>query len=97
MRMPTSCNGWTVTNEYTPLLENTTYNYAQLTTTQIIRDSDLIVTEVMASNASHRSPSGVLSDWIEITNRGAEPIDLAGYGLSDKMEKPARWRFPEVT
>ena len=89
-------NGWTVTNEYTPLLENTTYNYAQLTTTQILKDSDLIVTEVMASNGSYRSPSGVLSDWIEITNRGATAIDLSGYGLSDKMEKPARWRFPEI-
>ena len=90
-------NSWTVTNEYTPLLENTTYNYAQLTTTQILKDSDLIVTEVMASNGSYRSPSGVLSDWIEIYNRGASPIDLSGYGLSDKTEKPARWRFPEVT
>ena len=89
--------GWTVTREYTPLLENTTYNYAQLTTTQILKDSDLIVTEVMASNASHRSPSGVLCDWIEITNRGSAPIDLSGYALSDKPEKPARWRFPDVT
>ena len=88
--------GWAVTREHTPLLENTTYNYAQLTTTQIIQNSDLIITEVMASNASYRSPSGALCDWIELTNRGGEAINLSGYGLSDKAEKPARWRFPDI-
>lgn len=92
-----SGGGWAVTREYTPLLENTTYNYAQLTTTQVVQGSDLVISEIMASNASHRAPSGVLCDWIEITNRGGEPIDLSGYGLSDKTSKPARWRFPDIT
>ncbi|MBQ8953556.1 MAG: lamin tail domain-containing protein, partial [Clostridia bacterium] len=87
---------WAVTREYTPLMENTTYNYALLTSTQIVKDSDLIITEVMASNASYRSESGVLSDWIELTNRGGEPIDLGGYALSDKASKPARWRLPSL-
>ena len=82
---------WSATREYTPLMENTSYNYALLTTTQVAQDSDLIITEVMAS------PNGGLYDWIEITNRGSEAINLSGYGLSDKATKPSRWRFPDVT
>lgn len=88
---------WSATREYTPLMENTSYNYALLTTTQVAQDSDLIITEVMASNASYPSPNGGLYDWIEITNRGSEAINLSGYGLSDKATKPSRWRFPDVT
>ncbi len=88
---------WDSTREYTPLMENTSYSYALLTTTQVIQDSDLILTEVMASNASYSSPSGGLYDWIEISNRGSEAINLSGYGLSDTAAKPSRWRFPDVT
>ena len=88
---------WSATREYTPLMENTSYNYALLTTTQVAQDSDLIITEVMASNASYPSPNGGLYDWIEITNRGSEAINLSGYGLSDKATKPSRWRFPDAT
>lgn len=88
---------WSATREYTPLMENTSYNYALLTTTQVAQDSDLIITEIMASNASYPSPNGGLYDWIEITNRGSEAISLSGYGLSDKATKPSRWRFPDVT
>ncbi len=88
---------WSATREYTPLMENTSYNYALLTTTQVAQDSDLIITEIMASNASYPSPNGGLYDWIEITNRGSEAINLSGYGLSDKATKPSRWRFPDVT
>jgi hypothetical protein len=88
---------WSVTREYTPLMENTSYNYALLTTTQVAQNSDLIITEVMASNASYPSPNGGLYDWIEITNRGSEAINLSGYGLSDNATKPSRWRFPDIT
>lgn len=92
-----SDNLWTSTREYTPQLENTSYSYALLTTTQVVQNSDLIISEVMASNASYPSPSGGLYDWIEITNRGSESINLSGYGLSDNAQKPSRWRFPDVT
>ena len=90
-------DAWRVTNEYTPLMENTTYNYAQLTTTQVVQGAPLVINEVMASNNAYPSPSGVLCDWIEVLNRGSEPIALGGYGLSDRMDKPSRWRFPDMT
>ena len=88
---------WTVTGEYTPMMENNTVNYAMLTSTRVAQNSDIIITEVMASNKSFPSPSGIACDWIEITNRGTEEIDLSGWGLSDKATKPSRWRFPQMT
>ena len=91
-----SAGQWKTTPEYTPLMENTTYNYAQLTSTQVVPGSPLVINEVMASNSSYPSPSGGLYDWIEIYNRGSAPIDLSGYGLSDNVQKPSRWRFPNV-
>ena len=33
-------------------------------------------------------------DWIEIHNLSDEPINLAGYYLSDRLNNPVKWRFP---
>ena len=53
------------------------------------------VTEFMASNASSLMRSdGSTPDWIEIWNPNPEPIDLAGYRLTDDPEQPARFVFP---
>ncbi len=90
-------NGWQITSEYTPGLENTLINYAALTSTQPISGSTLLITEVMADNASYQAADGGLYDWIEIQNFGSSPVNLRGYGLSDSPAKPARWKFPEIT
>ena len=34
------------------------------------------------------------ADWIEIINTGSEPVDLAGYGLSDDPDERRKWVFP---
>jgi hypothetical protein len=36
-------------------------------------------------------------DWIEITNAGPGAANLAGWGLSDKANKPMKWTFPSPT
>lgn len=90
-------SGWAVTGEYTPGLENTSLNYAALTSTQPVSGSPLIISEVMADNASYPAADGGLYDWIELYNGGSAPMDLSGYGLSDNPAKPARWKFPAVT
>lgn len=88
---------WEETREFTPLLENTRYNYALLTTTNILQGSDIELSEVCASNTMFPAPDGGLYDWIELHNKGTEAVSLSGYGLSDNADKPARWRFPDVT
>jgi hypothetical protein len=58
----------------------------------------LYLNEVMASNAATiEDEDGDAEDWIEIYYAGDEPLQLAGYGLSDDYDRPFRWTFPDVT
>ena len=54
------------------------------------------INEIMSSNASYPNESGELFDWIELTNAGTEPRDIAGYSLTDTPGK-ARYAFPAGT
>ena len=57
--------------------------------------ADLVLSEFMASNTATLDDGfGDSSDWIEIYNRGDEPVDLQGHYLTDKVNKPTKWRFP---
>ena len=89
--------GWSVTSEYTPHLPNTSLNYATLTSTQPLSGSTLIISEVVADNASYPASDGTLYDYVEIQNIGSEEINLRGYALSDSVDKPSQWKFPDVT
>ena len=56
-----------------------------------------LITEFMASNdGSHRDGDGKSPDWIEIHNPTDQPIDLAGYRLTDQSDDLDRWVFPSV-
>ena len=59
---------------------------------------NVVINEVMASNASTiADEDGDYEDWIELYNSGDQPINLAGYGLSDDYDNPFRWLFPDVS
>lgn len=56
------------------------------------------INEVMASNGRTLADlDGNFEDWIELFNFGDEPVDLAGWGLSDKPNEPFLWTFPAGT
>lgn len=56
------------------------------------------ITEFMASNtATLADEDGAFSDWIEIHNPEASPINLAGWYLTDTASAKTRWPFPAVT
>ena len=58
----------------------------------------LRVNEAMPVNRSTLADEdGDYSDWIELYNASDAPVNLEGYALSDSDDKPARWRFPDVT
>lgn len=40
---------------------------------------------------------GETSDWIEVSNPSGAPIDLTGWGLSDRSDDLLRWTFPAGT
>ena len=64
---------------------------------------NLVINEILAANqnglqdedstAAHPQPQ----DWIEIYNRGTEPVNLAGWSLSDDDTLPGVWVFPAKT
>ena len=52
----------------------------------------------MASNSSTLlDGNGVASDWIEIYNKGDQPVNLAGHSLTDDRSDLDKWNFPSVT
>jgi hypothetical protein len=54
------------------------------------------IDEVVADNRfSHKTPSGDSADWIELRNPGNEPVNLAGWSLSDDPAVPRKWTFPD--
>ena len=57
----------------------------------------LLLNELLASNrANRRDDTGETSDWIEIYNAGTNTLRLDGYHLTDDMEVPDKWAFPET-
>jgi len=54
------------------------------------------INEFMASNATTiADPAGEYDDWIELFNPTDTPKLLSGCFLSDKSDKPSKWKFPE--
>lgn len=57
-----------------------------------------IITEFLAKNqAGLPDEDGETSDWIEVHNPHAVPIDLAGFHLTDRKSDAMRWTFPAGT
>ena len=60
--------------------------------------SDIVINEFLAANENGlRDEDAEPQDWIELTNRGASAINLAGWSLTDEHDTPGKWVFPSVT
>jgi hypothetical protein len=60
-------------------------------------EGGLVLNEILASNRTGLlDEDGRSSDWIELENRGKEPVDLAGFKLSDDPGAGPKWTFPAV-
>ena len=58
----------------------------------------LMINEYSASNCDlNGNYCGDYEDWIEIYNNSDEPIDLAGYFVSDKVDNTTKWQFNSST
>jgi hypothetical protein len=60
--------------------------------------AELVISEFMAAN-SHVlvDDDGVYSDWIELHNPDALPVDLNGWFLTDSASNKKKWQLPAVT
>lgn len=64
---------------------------------EVDKDKSLVINEVLADNNGGLSDEdGEYTDWIEIYNYGEEDINLKGYGITNDLEEPFYWTFPEV-
>ena len=68
-------------------------------TAYIIPDTNVVekvlINEVMAKNSSgYIDEHGEYEDWIELYNEGSNPVDLAGFYLSDTLPARKAWLIP---
>jgi hypothetical protein len=62
------------------------------------QDREAVINEFMAVNAGTLADDdGDFSDWIEVSNRRANPLSLEGWFLTDRADDLTRWRFPAVS
>ena len=81
---------------YSPGYENTEDGFLAYRTATMITDGALIINEIMADPKSGLADAdGEYVDWIELYNTTDKTISLDNYALSDKENKPLKWRFPE--
>jgi len=60
--------------------------------------TSIVINELMAVNqATIQDPQGEYEDWIELLNISNQVVDLSGMYLSDKEDKPLKWKIPEGT
>ncbi|MDC0260120.1 CotH kinase family protein [Akkermansiaceae bacterium] len=59
--------------------------------------ADLQITEFMAAaDSNFPDTTGAPSDWVEISNTGAETVSLKGYFLTNNAADLTRWAFPHA-
>jgi hypothetical protein len=97
MANPTDTSKWAATEKYTPGYPNTNEGYGAYEQTRKA-EAKVAISEVMAGNTlTIKDGDGDFSDWVEITNMSDKPIDITGWGLSNKESEPKRWVFPKLT
>lgn len=58
--------------------------------------AQVIINEVVTSNSVHEDEEGSTPDWIELLNTDTLSVDISGYHLSDKPDRPTRWRIDNL-
>ncbi len=93
-----SSDGFVASDTPTPGFPNTEEGLAALNEGRTAETGRLIISEVMADNlTTWPDADGVYYDYIEVQNVGDSPLSLAGYGLSNNIARPLRYRFPDIT
>ncbi len=84
------------TGYYSPGFENSEDGFVAYRYDNAIESGDLAINEVCPDPVlGIPDVDGEIVDWIELKNNTDRPISLTGYYLSDKENKPMKWRFPD--
>lgn len=58
----------------------------------------VVIEEVLVLNQTGLTDEdGEFSPWIDIVNRSGEPVELAGWSLTDAPDQPTKWLLPAHT
>ena len=92
-------NAWQVYTLATPGSANNDSGAARADDAlRAMNKSQVYLSEVMASNDTVIAAAGSENkDWVELYNAGTESVDLSGWGLSDNINWPRKWQFPQGT
>lgn len=98
-RTPGYDNKWQVFNQPTPERPNDQSGVLEMDNLMRARNTKgVFISEVVNNTTGIETPYGKTSyDWIELVNVTATPIDLTGWGLSDKVGRPRKWQFRSKT
>ena len=89
---------WEATAAYTPGLPNTQEAHSAFVNARRSAETTVYINEVSPANRTYvQDEDGEYVDWMELRNFASEPVDLSGWALADKPDKPLQWRFPQGT
>ncbi|WP_296694287.1 CotH kinase family protein [Ruminococcus sp.] len=66
-------------------------------TAKVSAASGVTINEVCPKNSTYAAPDGGMYDWVELFNSSGSPVDISGWGLTDKAETPYRFTIPSGT
>ncbi|MBN1777159.1 MAG: lamin tail domain-containing protein, partial [Clostridiales bacterium] len=85
-----------VTEFYSPGFVNSEEGFLSYRAENARDTGTLIINEICPDpKVGIPDDEGGIVDWIEIYNTTGETVSLAGYYLSDKENKPLKWKFPD--
>ena len=95
----TDANGvrmYETTDFYSPGHENSEAGFVAYRTANATQEGALSINEICPDpGIGIPDEDGEIVDWLELHNNTDQTIDLSGYALSDKENKPLKWRFPQ--
>jgi hypothetical protein len=79
-----------------PVDDRITVYASTVDSNQSTTSSGLVINEFMADNGiTIAGPDGTTPDWIELYNGSNQTINLSGMYLTDNLNNPTKWVFPE--
>ena len=85
-----------VTDYYSPGYVNGEEGFLAYRAANARETGTLIINEICPDpKVGIPDDTGTVVDWIEIYNNSDETLSLAGYYLSDRENRPLKWKFPD--
>lgn len=84
------------TTYYSPGYANSEEGFVEYRAANSTETGALVINEICPDpRVGIPDEDNEIVDWVELKNNTDQPISLSGYFLSDKENKPMKWRFPD--